>query len=110
MDNKQTNPLFFLGRISVTPKVLRYLAEAGADRHDLLHRHQHGEWGDITEAEREANLERIAANSVISSDHLLEKTGKHIRVTTFLHFPLTRMMSVEDWFTETDFLDLDWDT
>lgn len=49
-------PLFELGRVVATPAVLEHLDREGVDIQPYLHRHEHGDWGDVTKNDAEANL------------------------------------------------------
>jgi hypothetical protein len=49
-------PLIELGRVVVTRAVLEHLEREAADIQSYLHRHEHGDWGDVTPRDAEANL------------------------------------------------------
>lgn len=49
-------PLIQLGRVVVTPAVLEYIEREGVDIQPYLQRHEHGDWGDVTARDAEANL------------------------------------------------------
>lgn len=49
-------PLIELGRVVVTPAVLEHLEHKGVDIQSYLHRHEHGDWGDVTKNDANANL------------------------------------------------------
>lgn len=56
--NPQRNghpPLFSLGQVVATPDALDALQEAGQNPRELLHRHQHGDWGDMVEEDKAEN-------------------------------------------------------
>jgi hypothetical protein len=49
-------PLIELGRVVVTAAVLEYLEREGVAIDPFLKRHEHGDWGDVTPRDAEANL------------------------------------------------------
>lgn len=49
-------PLIELGRVVVTRAVLEHLEHEAADIQPILKRHEHGDWGDVTPSDAEANL------------------------------------------------------
>ena len=49
-------PLIELGRVVVTRAVLEHLESEAADIQPYLRRHEHGDWGDVTPRDAEANL------------------------------------------------------
>lgn len=49
-------PLIELGRIVVTPAVLEHIEHEGVTLDRILKRHEHGDWGDVTPRDAEANL------------------------------------------------------
>lgn len=48
--------LIELGRVVVTPAVLEHLEREAVDIQSYLRRHEHGDWGDVTPRDAEANL------------------------------------------------------
>ena len=50
-----TRPLFPLGRIVATPGALETLRNAGQDIRELLTRHASGDWGTLSEDDRNEN-------------------------------------------------------
>ena len=51
--------LFELGGFAATPNALVALMLHGADPWDLLERHQSGDWGQLSEEDKEANREAL---------------------------------------------------
>lgn len=47
--------LFDLGRVVATPAVLEALHELGVSPDDLLQRHLLGDWGDLSDSDKQAN-------------------------------------------------------
>jgi hypothetical protein len=50
-----TKPLFQLGQIIATPAAINEMKDRGLNGADLLARHQSGDWGDVSEADRQHN-------------------------------------------------------
>lgn len=72
---------FQLGRVVATPGAIRALANANQLPRELLNRHVAGDWGDLSEGDRQANDDAIEDGSRIFSAYLL-KTGVKIWVIT----------------------------
>jgi hypothetical protein len=51
--------LFDLGRVLVTVGAEELLGRTGQDKETLLQRHQSGDWGELTDADREANNQAL---------------------------------------------------
>ena len=60
-------PKFTLGRIVATPGALELLLELGVLPHDLLRRHQCGDWGDLSEEDKQANESALVEGSRLLS-------------------------------------------
>ena len=65
-----TRALFRLGRIVATPNALENLSQAEILR--ALRRHQTGDWGDMSEADRQSN-----ARALIDGSRLLSAYRAH---------------------------------
>jgi hypothetical protein len=50
-----TKPRFALGKLVATPGALALMQEHGIDGLALLSRHVRGDWGDLTEADKQEN-------------------------------------------------------
>lgn len=50
-----TTPLFPLGLTYATPGALDALSEAEQEAAELLHRHQHGDWGEMCDEDKREN-------------------------------------------------------
>ena len=55
-----THPLFILGQIVATPGALALLESVGESYHRLLDRHVRGDWGTLSDEDRQANVEALA--------------------------------------------------
>ena len=53
---------FTLGRVVVTPRASELLGKFGQSPDDLLARHQAGDWGTITDQQRQINEEGLSAS------------------------------------------------
>jgi hypothetical protein len=60
---------FFLGAVFATPAALALLSNAGVDPWTLLHRHHHGDWGDLCDDDRRLNDEAVNDGSRIFSSY-----------------------------------------
>jgi hypothetical protein len=74
-------PHFHLGRIVATPGAVEALTEAGQTPWELLTRHVQGDWGDVSEGDRQANEEALKDGSRILSAYQT-KTGRRLWVIT----------------------------
>ncbi|OXI29545.1 hypothetical protein [Burkholderia aenigmatica] len=66
-----TGPRFKLGRIFATPAVLEAIADARVSIIDLLIRHVRGDWGDLSESDREQNEGAVDAGLRLLSSYFL---------------------------------------
>ncbi|WP_186016346.1 hypothetical protein [Burkholderia gladioli] len=66
-----TGPRFKLGRIFATPAALEAIADAHASIIDLLIRHIRGDWGDLSESDRQQNELSIDAGLRLLSSYVL---------------------------------------
>ncbi|MGG1946833.1 hypothetical protein AB1286_18790 [Trinickia sp. NRRL B-1857] len=64
-------PRFKLGRILATPGALEVIAETRVSIVDLLLRHLRGDWGDLSDSDRQQNELAIATGQRILSSYLL---------------------------------------
>lgn len=69
-------PLFPLGSVLTTPGALRSLESAGEDALRLLGRHALGDWGDLTDDDREANDEALRSEGRLLSAYRLAGGAK----------------------------------
>ena len=74
-------PRFELGRVVATPAALSVLEDSGQMPDEFLHRHVHGDWGDLCEGDREANEEALSDDSRILSAYIIGN-GKRIWIIT----------------------------
>jgi len=74
-------PRFELGRVVATPNALSVLEDSGQTPHDFLHRHVRGDWGDLSDGDREINEESLSDGSRILSAYITSR-GKKIWIIT----------------------------
>jgi len=55
MQQTKSQPLFSLGHNVATPGALAALEKAGQSPAEFLERHQHGDWGAVSEGDRHEN-------------------------------------------------------
>ncbi|ENV73258.1 hypothetical protein F946_01148 [Acinetobacter johnsonii ANC 3681] len=64
--------LFALGQVVSTPNALRFAEAEYIDLLALLVRHQSGDWGDVSEEDRESNEEALLMPLRIMSSYILQ--------------------------------------
>ena len=71
-----TTILFTLGQQVATPGALDLLDRTATNAHDLLQRHQHGDWGSVPPEDAEANRNSIGTGCRILSSYFLNATER----------------------------------
>jgi len=74
-------PLFKLGNLVATPGALAALESAGVSAWSLVSRHVAGDWGDLSEDDRQLNNEALTDGSRILSAYVL-KTSVRVWIVT----------------------------
>lgn len=74
-------PRFKLGRILATPSAVEVIAAANVSIVDLLIRHLRGDWGDLSDSDRQQNDLAITAGQRITSSYLLS-SGRTVWIIT----------------------------
>ena len=64
-----TAPLFTLGQVVATPGALALLETHGQTYWHLLDRHTSGDWGDLTDEDRQANADALAYGDRLLSSY-----------------------------------------
>lgn len=77
----EKKPLFSLGQTVATPGALESLTDAETEAADLLKRHVHGDWGDLSAEDADANNDALKDGSRLLSAYVLN-TGVKIWVIT----------------------------
>src|SRR5690242_8644513 len=54
-DTAAATPLFPLGSLYATPGAIEALSEAGQDAIEFLRRQQYGDWGDLSDGDKQEN-------------------------------------------------------
>jgi hypothetical protein len=72
---------FLLGRLVATPGALAALSQANQDAVEFLSRHQHGDWGDLSEEDKNENEFSVLNQLRILSAYTLT-TGVKIWIIT----------------------------
>ncbi len=60
-------PLFELGKLQATPAALQSIQESGQEVNEFLNQHIQGEWGALSEIDRQNNDEAVATGDRIFS-------------------------------------------
>jgi len=68
--------LFTLGQVVATPGALDLLDRTATNAHDLLQRHQHGDWGSVPLEDAEENRNSIETSCRILSSYVLNATER----------------------------------
>ena len=48
-------PLFLLGQVVATPRALQAFENAGQEPEEFLNRHDRGDWGEVSESDKQEN-------------------------------------------------------
>ena len=87
---------FLLGQIVATPGALRALEEAGQGAVEFLSRHQHGDWGELTEEDKKENEFSLLNDLRILSAYTLT-TGERIWIITEANRSATTILLPEEY-------------
>lgn len=68
--------LFTLGQVVATPGALDLLDRTATNAHDLLQRHQHGDWGSVPLEDAEENRNSLKTGCRILSSYVLNATER----------------------------------
>ena len=88
--------LFPLGRLSATPRALEALALAGQSPESFLRRHVSGDWGDLSEDDRRANLAAFQAGARILSAYVTV-LGERLWIITEADRSLTTILRPDEY-------------
>ncbi len=69
-------PLFDLGRVSITPAALQSIEDSGQDPAEFLNRHVHGDWGVLSEGAQQRNADAVVSGDRIFSTYRTENGTK----------------------------------
>ena len=85
-----SRPRFELGRVVATPSALKVLEDARQSPAEFLDRHTRGDWGDLSEEDREANEAALRDGSRILSAYMTRGAQKIWIITEAVGGPGTR--------------------
>lgn len=68
-------PRFSLGQVVATPAALQTLERLGKSVLEFIERHIRGDWGDLSEDDKQANEDALVDGSRILSSYVLEGEG-----------------------------------
>ncbi len=92
----QAGPRFKPGRIFLTPAALQLLQATGIPFIDLLIRHIRGDWGDISESDRQQNELSLSAGLRLLSSYALPH-GERIWIITEWDRTSTTILLPDDY-------------
>lgn len=75
-DQAPANILFTLGQVVATPGALDLLDRTATNAHDLLQRHQHGDWGSVPLEDADENRNSVENGCRILSSYFLNATER----------------------------------
>jgi hypothetical protein len=87
---------FLLGQLVATPGALAALSQANQDPLELLSRHQHGDWGDLSAEDKHENEFSILNNLRILSAYMLT-TGVKVWIITEADRSSTTILLPDDY-------------
>jgi hypothetical protein len=90
-----TKPLFPLGQVVATPAAIDRMAALGINGLELLARHQSGDWGDLSEADKRENEFSVPRRLRIFSSY--GKGDERIWVITEADRSATTLLLPEDY-------------
>lgn len=90
-------PLFSLGQIVATPNALSLLTKTGVTPLTLIQRHMTGDFGDVCDEDRQANLQALNDETRIFSSYLIGMEGDKIWVITESDRTVTTLLLPEDY-------------
>jgi len=64
-------PLFSLGQVVATPGAVNALELASTLPQALLHRHEHGDWGEMSEDDQKLNWQALSSGERLLSAYIL---------------------------------------
>lgn len=87
--------LFALGKVVTTKNAVEFMTQKCITPFDLLHRHQHGDWGNLNEPDLEANEQALIEDLRILSSYNFDK--EKIWVITEADRTLTTILLPSDY-------------
>jgi hypothetical protein len=68
-------PRFSLGQVVATPEAMATVGRLGKSVLEFIERHVRGDWGDLSDDDKQANEDALADGSRILSSYILEGEG-----------------------------------
>ena len=92
-----TTALFSLGQLVATPGALSALGEDGTSAESLLQRHVTGDWGELSEEDRQENELSVKEGFRILSAYKLPRTGVKLWVITEADRSVTTLLLPDEY-------------
>lgn len=89
--------LFKLGQVVATPGALRAIEENNVDTWNLLQRHVNGDWGCISEEDKQENLLSVENGYRVMSSYTLSESGDKLWVITEAERSSTCLLLPEEY-------------
>jgi hypothetical protein len=93
--NSPPTPRFPLGDIYATTAVIHWAASQGLTLNPWIHRHHHGDWGDLDPEDKEANEDAIIHGGRIFSSYLTG--GRKVYAITECDRSMTTILFAEEY-------------
>lgn len=95
--NTTLKALFPLGQTVSTPGAIHALMEEGCGTSDLLSRHVSGDWGDLSEGDKEENELSLKEGFRIFSAYILPRTKVKVWVITEADRSVTTLLLPDEY-------------
>jgi hypothetical protein len=95
--NTTLKALFPLGQTVSTPGAIQALMEEGSGTSDLLSRHVSGDWGDLSEGDKEENEVSLTEGFRIFSAYILPRTKVKVWVITEADRSVTTLLLPDEY-------------
>lgn len=88
---------FHLGLVLATPGALNALGDEGIQAEDLLNRHIAGDWGELSEGDRQENEVSLKEGFRILSSYSLPRTGVKLWIITEADRSVTTLLLPDEY-------------
>ena len=95
-NRNNSSPLFPLGKVVATPNALDALDRVAVNAMDLIHRHQHGDWGNVPPSDAEENDRSVEHGFRILSSYPLTE-DQNLWIITEADRSATTLLLPEDY-------------
>jgi len=96
-NEKESRPLFELGRVVATPGALRVFQDTNADICAYIRRHHFGDWGDLDLEDQEANTAALVHGTRILSAYKVPPSDEKIWIITEADRSATTVLTPEEY-------------